>query len=129
MSAEAGSARPARRWVPRAIFGLFVIVLLAIVTFGILDGPTRISAYRILDARTLLVEVTSGPGSVRVTEVSETPATVTVTVRALIIQLGPATAGGTRYELVVKLHDPLGNSTVLDGWDGERVELASGPPP
>jgi hypothetical protein len=129
MSAAATSARPGGPWA-RAVFFVFVVVLLAIVAFGILDSPTRIYLYRVIDQRTLLVETVSGPGaSVRVTDVSETSSTVTITVRSFFIQLGPATAGGTRYESVVKLHDPLGDRTVIDASNGEPVELASGSPP
>jgi len=118
--------RVRRRWVVVAL----VVLLLAAVSYRLLDSPTWIYYYRILDDRTLLAGTTAGPGAwVRVTDVVETPSTVTITVRSLDIQLGPGTAEGVDYESVANLHEPLGGRTVVDGSSGLPVQRAACPPP
>lgn len=115
-----------RRWVVVAL----VVLLLAVVTYRLLDSPTWIYYYRVLDDRTLLAGTTTGPGAwVRVTDVVETPSTVTITVRSLYVQLGPGTAEGVTYESVAKLHEPLGSRPVIDGSSGLPVQRANCPPP
>ena len=103
---------------------------MAFVAYRLLDSPTWIYYYRVLDDRTLLVGTGTGPGAwVRVTDVAETPSTVTITVRSLYIQLGPTTSEGIAYESVAKLHDPLGSRTVIDASSGLPVQRAHCPPP
>jgi hypothetical protein len=115
-----------RRWL---VVGV-VALLLVFAAYRLLDSPTWIYYYRGLDDRTLVLGTVSGPGAwTRVTDVSETPSTVTITVRSLFIQLGPATAMGVPYESVAKLLDPLGNRNVIDGSSGLPVRRAQCPPP
>jgi hypothetical protein len=117
--------RVRRRWVVVAL----VVILLAVVTYRLLDSPTWIYHYRVLDDRTLLVGTINGPGAwVRVTDVEERPSTVRITVRSLFIRLGPATSGGIGYESVAKLQEPIGSRTVIDGSSGLPVQRASCPP-
>lgn len=114
-----------RRWVVVAL-----VAVLVFTGYRLLDSATWIYYYRAVDDQTLLVGTISGPGAwVRVTNVTETPATVTITVSNLFIQLGPGTALGVPYESVAKLHDPLGSRTVMDGSSGLPVQRAHCPPP
>ncbi len=118
--------RVRRRWL---VVGL-VALLVVFVAYRLLDSPTWIYYYRVLDERTLAVQTISGPGaSVRVTDVTETTSTVTITVRSFFIQLGPATTEGVPYESIAKLQDPLGSRTVIDGSSGLPVQRAHCPPP
>jgi hypothetical protein len=117
--------RPRRRWVVLAL-----VVGLVFIAYRLLDSATWIYYYRALDDRTLVVGTVSGPGAwVRVTSVTETPTTVTITVDSLFIQLGPATAEGVPHESVAKLHDPIDSRTVIDGSSGLPVQRANCPPP
>ncbi len=126
MSVRMHVPRVRRRWL---VVGL-VALLVVFAAYRVLDSPTWIYYYRVLDDRTLVVGTVSGPGaSTRVTDVTETPSTATIIVRSLFIQLGPATGGGTPYESVAKLHDPLGSRTVIDGSSGLPVQRANCPPP
>ena len=118
---------PGRR---RRIVLAFLVVVAVVAAYHLLDVPTRISYYRIVDDRTLVLGTTSGRGAwMRVTGISETAASVTVTVSSLFIQLGPGTAEGIPYESVARLHDPLGSRTVLDGSDDHSVDQVHCPPP
>ncbi len=117
--------RPQRRWVVLAL-----VVVLVFITYRVLDSPTWIYYYRVLDDRTLVAGTLTGPGAwVRVTNVTETPATVTITVSSLFIQLGPGTSGGVNYESIAKLHDPIDSRTVIDGSSGLPVGRVNCPPP
>lgn len=117
--------RPGRRWVVLAL-----VVVLVFIAYRLLDGATWIYYYRVVDDRTLVVGTVTGPGAwVRVASVTETPATVTITVSSLFIQVGPSTAGGVPYESEAQLHDPFGSRTVIDGSSGLPVERANCPPP
>jgi hypothetical protein len=114
-----------RRWVVLAL-----VAALAFVGYRQLDTATWIYYYRVVDDHTLLVGTVSGPGaSVRVTDVAETPTTVTITVTSFFFQLGPSTAMGVSYESVAKLIDPIGGRTVIDGSSGLSVQRATCPPP
>lgn len=117
--------RPRRRWVVVAL-----VAVLVFTGYRLLDSATWIYYYRAVDAQTLLVGTDSGPGAwVRVTNVTETPTTVTITVSSLFIQLGPGTAEGVPYESIAKLRDPLGSRTVVDGSSDLPVQRAHCPPP
>lgn len=114
-----------RRWIVVAL-----VAVLLFTAYRLLDSATWIYYYRVVDDQTLLVGTVSGPGAwVRVTSVTETHTTVTITVSTLFIQLGPGTAEGVPYESVAKLHDPLGSRTVIDGSSGLPVQRATCPPP
>ena len=87
-----------RRWLFLGLGGLLVVAL-AFLAYSSLDRPTRIDYYRVADEHTLLAGTVSGPGAnVRVTNVAETPETVTITVSSFYFQLGPSTSEGYGYE-------------------------------
>jgi hypothetical protein len=121
--------REHRRWATLAL-AAFSAGLLMLLVYGALDSPTHIYYYRVLDERTLAVGTVSGPGArVRVTDVAETPTTVTITVRSFLIRLGPGSTGGVSYESEAKLREPLGRRSVIDASSGQPVERANCPPP
>jgi hypothetical protein len=114
-----------RRWIAVA-----VVLVLVVMAIRALDSASWIQYYRVVDDQTLVVGTTEGPGAwTRVTNITETPSTVTITVSSLLIRLGPGTAVGIPVESVAKLHDPIGNRTVLDGSSGLPVLLTRCPPP
>ena len=114
----------------RRIVLAFLAVIAVVAAYHLLDVPTRIYSYRVVDDRTVVLGTTSGRGAwMRVTGINETPVTVTITVSSLFIQLGPGTAEGIAYESVARLHDPLGSRTVVDGSDGHTVDQVHCPPP
>jgi hypothetical protein len=114
-----------QRWIAVA-----VVLVLVVTAVRLLDSASWIYYYRVVDDRTLVVGTVTGPGAwTRVTSVTETPATVTITVSSLLIRLGPGTAVGIPVESVAKLHDPIGSRTVLDGSSGLSVLLTRCPPP
>jgi len=109
--------RVRRRWITVA-----VVLLLVIVAVRLLDGASWIYYYRVVNDRTLVVGTITGPGAwTRVTSVTETPATVEITVNSLVVQLGPGTAVGVPVESVATLRDPIGTRTVIDGSSGVPV--------
>ena len=79
-------------------------------------GPHPIDWYR-LDAPDLLtVDVTTGPVAwTWVSDVTETPTRVTITVKSFDLALGPGSAVGYPRQLSVHLQQPLGSRPVYDG--------------
>ena len=74
-----------RRWI-----ALAVVLVLVFAAVRLLTGASWIYYYRVVDDQTLVVGTVTGPGAwTRVTSVTETPSTVTITVSSLLIQLGP----------------------------------------
>jgi hypothetical protein len=70
----------------------------------------------------LVAGTVTGQGAwTRVTSVTETPSTVTITVSSFLFQIGPGTAVGIPVESVVKLRDPITGRTVVDGSSGLPV--------
>lgn len=121
-----GVGRLSRRWV--AVLAVIGVVWIVVV-FG-LDKPSWIYYYRVLDDHTLLVGTTTGPGAwTRVTDIAETPSTVTITVRSFLFEIGPVSGGGLPVESVATLLDHIGARTVFDGSSGLEVRRASCPPP
>lgn len=112
-----------------ALAALFVIAV-GLVGYRVLDRPAWIYYYRVVDDRTLLLGTVNGPGAnVRVTDMVETAATVTITVSAFFFEFGPSTDEGYAYESSATLADPLGNRAVIDGSSGLPVRRATCPPP
>jgi len=123
-----GISRLRRWWVVLAV--LAVVALLAFMGYRSLDTPSWIYYYRVADQQTLLVGTISGIGAtVRVTNVTETPSTVTITVSTFLFEVGPQAAVGIPHESVAKLHDSLGERSVIDGSSGLPVQRATCPPP
>jgi hypothetical protein len=118
--------RLARRWV----VVVAIVLVLAVVAVRSLDSASWISYYRVVDERTLVVGTVAGPGAwTRVTNVIETPSSVTVTVSSLFIRLGPGTTEAVLVESTATLHDPLANRTVIDGSSGLPVQRTHCLPP
>jgi len=66
---------------------------------------------------------------VRVTNVSETSDSVTITVSGFFFRPGPQTAEGYSYESVAQLQSPLGSRTVIDASNGRPIQRATCRPP
>jgi methyl coenzyme M reductase alpha subunit len=98
------------------------VVIVLVVGAGIraCDHPAAIYYFHTVDQHTLVVGTDTGPWSwTRVTGVSETPTTITVWVSSLELPLPGADARHV-VELVVKLHDPIGNRAEVAGSGGVR---------
>ena len=107
-----------------------VVLVLVVTAVRLLDSASWIYSYRVVDDKTLVVGTITGPGAwTRVTSVTETPSTVTITVNSFLIQLGPRTGVGIAVESVATLHDPIGSRTVVDGSSGLPVLRPRCPPP
>ena len=117
-----------RRWRALVVIGLVLIVV--VLSVRALDHASTIEYYRVVDDQTLAVGTAEGHNAwTRVTALDETPATITVTVSSVTIQLGPGTADALLVETEVKLHDPIGTRSVIDGSSGQPVRRATCPPP
>jgi hypothetical protein len=111
-----------RRWV---VLAMVIVVLLA--TLRLLYQPLTLESYRTPDPQTLVVVGYGARDSwTRVSDVSETPSTVTVSVDKFSVQLGPATNIGAPIEVEVRLDAPLAGRTVIDGSTGQEVPPQAG---
>ncbi len=114
-----------RHWVVLA-----AVLILAVAAFRLLDRPSQIFYYRVADDRTLAVGTSEGVGPwTRITDLSETPSTVTITVSSLYVRLGPATVSAVWVESLAKLGDAIGGRTVIDGSSGIPVVRTRCVPP
>jgi hypothetical protein len=110
-----------RRWI---VLGIALVVALA--TVRLLYQPLALESYRVLDPQTLVVIGYGAPGAcTRVSGVSETDSTVTVSVDAFTFQPFPGTALAARLEISVPLGAPLGARSVIDGSTGQEVPETS----
>lgn len=115
-----------RRWVVVAA----VVLVLGVAAVRSLDSPSWIYYYRVVDEHQLVVGTVTGPGAwTRVTSVTETPLTVTITVSSLLVQLGPGAAMGVAVESTAMLRDPIASRTVIDGSSGLPVQQTHCLPP
>ena len=106
-----------RRWVALAI-----VVVLVALSVRALDSTLSIDSYRVVDDRTLAVRIGEGPGAwTRITNIAETPSTVSVTVSSFYFRPGPGTDEAIPVDLTVTLHDRIGTRTVIDGSTGLAV--------
>ena len=116
------------RW--RRLIALGAVVVPAVGAIRSLDSPSWIFYYRVVDDHTLVVGTVTGPGAwTRVTSITETPSTVTITVSSLVVQIGAGTASGVHAESTATLRDPVGSRTVIDGSSGLRVQPTHCLPP
>ena len=116
------------RW--RRVIALVAVAVLVVGAIRSLDSPSWIFYYRVVDDHTLVVGTVAGPGGwTRVTSVTETPATVTITVSSLVVQIGAGTASGVLVESNATLRDPIGSRSVIDGSSGLRVQPTHCLPP
>jgi hypothetical protein len=115
-----------RRWV----IVIATVLILGVAAVRSLDSPSWIYYYRVIDERTLIVGTVTGPGAwTRVTSVTETPSTLTITVSSLLVQLGPGAAVGVAVETTANLRDPIAGRTVIDGSSGLPVQRTDCLPP
>ena len=115
--------RSRRLWVVLAM-------LVALVLVGRwLDRSQPIESYRVIDDRTIAVEVdASSLQWTRITGVTETSDRVIVSVGSFIFPWPQAEAGlGRSEELLITLRQPLGNRSVIDGYTGDTVPQAQCP--
>jgi hypothetical protein len=111
-----------RRWVALAVV---IVVLLA--TLRLLYQPLTLESYRTLDPQTLLVVGYGAPDAwTRVSDLSETLSTVTVSVDKFTFQFLPGTTLGAPIEVEVRLDAPLAGRTVIDGSTGQEVPPQAG---
>ena len=111
-----------RRWVALAVV---IVVLLA--TLRLLYQPLTLESYRTLDPQTLVVVGYGAPDAwTRVSDVSETHSTVSVSVDKFTFQPFPGTSLRAPIEVEVRLDAPLAGRTVIDGSTGQEVPLQTG---
>jgi hypothetical protein len=109
--------RVRRRWV---VLGL--VVVLALGAVRLLDQPLKLESYRLLDPQALAVVGYGARGAwTHVTGVTETDSTVTITVNAFTLQLGPGTGMAYRLYVPVYLSEPLGSRAVIDGSTSQFI--------
>jgi hypothetical protein len=109
-----------RRWVV-----LVILVLVALGAFRLLDQPVALESYRVVDLQTLdVVGYVSHTAWTHVTGVTETDATVTITVNSFVFNPFPTTAEALRIEVPVHLSAPLGIRAVIDGSTGLPISAA-----
>lgn len=90
-----------------------VVVALVAIAIRLLDASGPIFTYRVIDDYTLGIGTVTGPGTwTRVTAVTETSSSISVTVNSLRAPL-PGT-GDDILELRVTLSAPIGGRTVID---------------
>ena len=107
---------------------LAAALLVTVVAIRLLDRPTHIFYYRVVDDRTLAIGVISGPGTwIRVTALTDGPETVTLTVSALTAPLPGY--GDDAIELTVELDEPIGARSVIDASTGQVVPRTTCLPP
>jgi|SRR5450759_840651 len=71
---------------------LAIVVVLVALSVRALDSTLSIDSYRVVDDRTLAVRIGEGPGAwTRITNIAETPSTVSVTVSSFYFRPGPGT--------------------------------------
>jgi len=116
--AQAKVPKVRRRWVALAAAIVFLLA-----TLRLLYQPLTLESYRALDPQTLVVVGFGAPNAwTRVSNVSETPSTVSVSADRFTFQLPlPGTAIGATIEVEVRLEAPLAGRTVIDASTGQEV--------
>lgn len=118
-----------KRLKSRRLWVAIAVVAGLILVGRWLDRSQPIRSYRVIDDRTIGVEVdASSPQWTRITGVSETSDRVTVSVGSFIFPWPQAEAGvGTSEELLVTLSQPIGSRSVIDGYTGDTVSQVECP--
>ena len=99
---------------------LATVLLVVLLAAKLLDRPTHIYYYRVIDDRTIVVGVLTGPATwTRLTGITERSDTVTVQVSSMTAPLPGY--GGDSTEVPVTLTDPIGRRTVIDESTGTVV--------
>ena len=112
-----------KRLKSRRLWVVIAVVAGLILVGRWLDRSQPIRSYRVIDDRTIAVEVdSSSPQWTRITSVTETQDRVIVSVGSFIFPWPQAQAGvGTSEELLVTLSQPIGSRSVIDGYTGDTV--------
>ena len=111
-----------RRWV-----ALAVVIVFLLATLRLLYQPLTLESYRSLDPRTLVVVGYGASGAwTRVSDVSETESTVSISVDKFTFTPLPGTGLGAPIEVEVRLDAPLAGRTVIDGSTGQEVPPQTG---
>ena len=118
-----------KRLKSRRLWVVIAVVAGLILVGRWLDRSQPIQSYRVIDDRTIAVEVdSSSPQWTRITSVTETSDRVTVSVGSFIFPWPQAEAGvGTSEELLVTLSQPIGSRSVIDGYTGDTVSQVECP--
>jgi hypothetical protein len=104
----------------RAAGALAAVLFVFLLAAKLLDRPTHIYYYRVIDDHTIVVGVVTGPGTwTRLTGISEGSDTVTVQVSSMTAPLPGY--GDDSAEVPVALADPIGGRTVIDESTGTVV--------
>ena len=99
-----------------------VVGVLAVGYVRLADVPFPMWSYRVVDDRTIEVETVTGPATwTRVTSLTETAGSVSVSVGEIGVPLPLAGYGDDIVWLTVTLHDPLGSRLVIDSASGQPV--------
>ena len=97
------------------VLGLVALLVAVWLLMLAKNYTASIASYRVVDDRTIAVEVVAGHQSwCRVTSVAETSAVVRTGAQCLDWLALPGTAEGVLYELTVRLSQPLGSRVVVD---------------
>jgi hypothetical protein len=112
-----------KRLKSRRLWVVIAVVAGLILVGRWLDRSQPIQSYRVIDDRTIAVEVdSSSPQWTRITSVTETQDRVTVSVGSFIFPWPQAEAGvGTSEELLVTLGQSIGSRSVMDGYTDDAV--------
>jgi hypothetical protein len=114
-------SRPWTRWLAGFGLILFTVAFWLLVLARFYSSP--IASYSVVDERTIVVQAASGPRTwTWISNVTETPSDVTVSVQSLEWLRLPGTAIGKDAELTVHLVHPLEDRVVRDG-EGTRIPL------
>lgn len=112
------SSAPGQRLV-----GVAVVLVVLLVALRLQDRTIHVGHYRLVDDRTLAIDVAGGSATwTRIGSVTESADAVVIDVRELRAPL-PGAGGQLRW-LVVHLAEPLGSRTVIDA--ATRLPLAQG---
>ena len=112
-----------------SVLGL-VLGMLTIGAFLLLDRPTWLYYYRVVDDHTLVVGVVAQEGAwTRVTGIQETVDAVGITVSSFGLRLGTGPDAAVPIEVPVTLPNPIGTRAVIDGSSGLPVQRTRCLPP
>jgi hypothetical protein len=117
MIAKSPLLRLRRRWVVLAI-----VVVAILATLRLLIQPLALESYRLVDPQTLdvLGHGTRSPLT-QIAGVTETAATVTISVNVFTFEPLPHTDAGYPIEVPIQLVMPLGTREVIDGSTGQPI--------
>lgn len=109
----------------RVILG--IVAVLGVGAARLLYGPLALESYRPVHAQTLtVVGYGSANAWTRISDVTETSSTITISVDTFTFRPFPGTALASRLFIDVQLAEPPGERTVIDGSTGHEVPRSDG---